>query len=473
MDAPQPTRSEINSHESTRLAGACAIKLGPLFRRGVIRRALDQYHATAPELGLDYGLLLLICKYMELRETQYQLFYFICFLLSGGSLFVPVGAILVPLFLFLTILGYLHKEAKEKFTLLPLFHSDNFDPDTVAQYFAIDLQPKLVEGAPLDRQNVLIHRGMNPFVGTGQPIGSWSFSTDISRPGLNSSKPIELFEAAEIYGAIQAAVKRLHLPNLQIRDCLLIHGCDIRHDPTLLPQKLERPRQQIGASELRKIRGVAGSKRRHYKWILIPDWGGEIIYSAFVRCVVEADTLFIEVSSFRLAPIASYLRGIDNELLPNALTVIRWFIGNVLISPFVVVFSIFALFSKIWRAVSEFISLSDVLDRWFVSNSPMFNYGAVRSLREDMAGGLNSYFQKSDTTLFQQTLDREILDTVVDFLVDKGIDVSRLREQQTAILNNGIVITGGNFKAQNIAIGKQAKVAVKKFLAHVSPPSAK
>lgn len=488
MDDPSPTL-ETNVHESTRLAGACAITLGPNFRRAVIRRARDRYHASAPELGLDFGLILLISKYMQLRDLQYGFFYTVVLSISTwinyqalfgtGFLFssINVMPLIYGIGSILTC-AYIYKEYQERFDLLSLFREDTFDPETVAQRFAIDLKPKLVGGVPIDKQNIIIHRQNNPFIGAGVPIGSWSFSLDISRPAADKGSDIAPFDSAEVYGAIQAAIRCLEIPKLSSRDCVMINGADIHHDKNILPNPMERPQQQVGATQLRKIRGVPGSRRRHYKWIRIADWGGEVVTSFFIRCVTRGDSLFVEVSRYLLTPIGPQYRTVDHMFDSNFLTTSFWFLRKLVLANVGILLSMIEFFRTALEELFVATGLRDLYYQWQIRYSPSFNYGAIRSLRETMARGLNSHFQKSDLEMYERTIDRQIVDTVADFLIERGIDTSRVREQKSiinnSIFNNGLLIQGGKVRAKNIAIGKGARaIAVKTLLARVKPPSAK
>jgi hypothetical protein len=46
------------------------------------------------------------------------------------------------------------------------------------------------------------------------------------------------------------------------------------------------------------------------------------------------------------------------------------------------------------------------------------------------------------------------------FLDAHGIDTSDLEERQTAVLNNGVIVTGGELRAQSLAVGQQARGTV-------------
>ena len=84
------------------------------------------------------------------------------------------------------------------------------------------------------------------------------------------------------------------------------------------------------------------------------------------------------------------------------------------------------------------------------------------------------FFQSSDWDMHSKTLEREILDTVTDFLHSRNVDTSEIKERQTTILNHGIVVQGGKLQANAVAVGKSAKANVfSKLKARARPAAAK
>jgi hypothetical protein len=77
------------------------------------------------------------------------------------------------------------------------------------------------------------------------------------------------------------------------------------------------------------------------------------------------------------------------------------------------------------------------------------------------------YFQQIDRDLNVKFLDRQLLDTIVDFLDAHNVDVSQFLEQRQMILNNGLLVSGGEFKAGSVAVGEQARAGMTQFTAGV------
>lgn len=93
-----------------------------------------------------------------------------------------------------------------------------------------------------------------------------------------------------------------------------------------------------------------------------------------------------------------------------------------------------------------------------VDDNPRFNYGTAHSLRESVSGGsYTRYFQKQDTTMYAKILEAEIYDAIVTFLDRHDVDTSELREQRFTMLNNGVIVQGGNVNANALAVGLGAQ----------------
>ena len=93
-----------------------------------------------------------------------------------------------------------------------------------------------------------------------------------------------------------------------------------------------------------------------------------------------------------------------------------------------------------------------------IEENRAFNYGAVTSIRETAADkSYRRYFQKLDKEMYSKLLERTLLDTITDFLDERNIDTSDLKERKTTILNSGVIVSGGSIEAENLAVGRRAK----------------
>jgi hypothetical protein len=73
------------------------------------------------------------------------------------------------------------------------------------------------------------------------------------------------------------------------------------------------------------------------------------------------------------------------------------------------------------------------------------------------------YFQYLDKEMYVKIIERQFLESIVEFLDVRNIDTSDLKRRQETILNNGVIVSGGAFTAGNLAVGAQAKASTSTF----------
>lgn len=95
-----------------------------------------------------------------------------------------------------------------------------------------------------------------------------------------------------------------------------------------------------------------------------------------------------------------------------------------------------------------------------VESNRLYNYGWDASLREKWAStSYERYFQKVDKDVSLKMLTNEFLASLLDFLSEKNISIEQFKQTSTKIINEGVMISGGNVKAETLAVGKGAQVA--------------
>lgn len=99
-----------------------------------------------------------------------------------------------------------------------------------------------------------------------------------------------------------------------------------------------------------------------------------------------------------------------------------------------------------------------------IAADPEYNFGATTSVRElAQSDSYRRYFQQVDRDLNTKLIDRQLLDTIMEFLDAHNIDISQFEEQRATILNNGLLVSGGEFKAESVAVGERARAAATHF----------
>ena len=95
--------------------------------------------------------------------------------------------------------------------------------------------------------------------------------------------------------------------------------------------------------------------------------------------------------------------------------------------------------------------------RRLIRRDPTFDFGATTSVRElAQADQYRRYFQQVDRDRLSKIVERQIFDSFVSFLREKGVDTSDFEEREAAILNYGVLVSGGSLQATNVAAGQGA-----------------
>ena len=206
------------------------------------------------------------------------------------------------------------------------------------------------------------------------------------------------------------------------------------------------------------MKRVVGNYRRYQ----IVDWGGELALSYYLRCSRRGNTLFVETKRFILTPLADAFRVVDQTTSLELKEQLGLILAGAVASPFLLVASPFWFYGELSRLWQEWRGHESKERKKLIEKNPLFNYGAVVSLRQALGSGeYRHYFQKMDGDLFNKALEREVLDSLVSFLDERGIDTSDLKERQTTILNSGVIVHGGDVTAESLSVGAGSQAITK------------
>ena len=321
------------------------------------------------------------------------------------------------------------------------------------------VRPVLEEIEASQSGNVTVYSGFSPFVGVGFNHGGWSFSVNISEGKKDMGMPRrpKPFAVSDLYSHVAADVEALGLPNVSLEDRLYADGRRIRDDRTLLPDVLGRPVTSVPHESVAAAVGQAGEAVRHYKVIRVTGWGGELVLSIFLRFVTVERSLFAEASYFLLPPLNTACHVADRvQPLPGWRDNLRLLWECVQATPLLWIRApldiarvLTAPLRHGWRARRL---------RRQAAADPGFDYGARASVRDaQKSGHYHQYFQQLDRDMYAKVVERQLLDSLVEFLDEHDVDTSEMRQRESTILNNGVMMTGGSFQADNVAVGARAR----------------
>lgn len=387
-------------------------------------------------------------------------------LATGGEV-IAVGAIFLALFS-ATLITYSYAKYR---TL-----GERLAPDAGAPAFEPAepwVEARIAEIDSAQRGNVTLYAGENPFIGTGNRTRVWSIAIELNRTqGANDhwvrpeSRGYRPIDPVELHKAIHdrlLMLKDQRLPEnerisaLAVEDHVVGEG-QRRWDSPLVDPGVKAPYSEASPEATEALIRHPQAGLRYYQRVSVSDegqtvWAGprkiigqadqEIGVSAFVYTAVEGHMFYLEFVATVLPPIQRRYHIID--LLPKItsgaflakvlLDAASTAFGDMLTAPFRVIGTLIRMAREHRAFNQEIASSSDYL---------LGDLGARISVRElGAADSPHTYIQRLDAAKYTKIIERLVLDTVLDFLVAKGVDTTAYRNNAQTVVNSGVVIAGG------------------------------
>jgi len=310
--------------------------------------------------------------------------------------------------------------------------------------------------------NVTVYSGFSPFVGYGIELDSWSFALDVTKPAKDGDAPVTGFDVTEIYDYIASRLKTLILPDLQVTERLFVDGSTIIDDERFLSDPFGRPRSRVSTAQVDALKREPEDRARPYLAVHSTGWGGELVYSLFLRFNRSESNLFVEANHTALAPLLSRYKIIDS-LMPHPSVADLWSLFkaasvNTWIDLPAAPLRVARSFDLGFRMASRVGRQNRMIGelRWF-------DYGARLSVRQQASDTVyQRYFQKLDNDMAMKVAQKRVLDALIEFADDHGIDTADLVERQNSIINNGIIASGdAQVKGNALASGESARASVR------------
>lgn len=251
-------------------------------------------------------------------------------------------------------------------------------------------------------------------------------------------------------------LKELGIDEMEIEEQLFVNGKDVNHIPELMPNgRLDKPETDLNASFLEDKMFGNDKLMRHYTAVRIPIYENQVVVSMFFRLLKAKDTLFIESRFFLLRPLSKKYRDLDST--PSKYH-FRDLAGDAILAlikaPFKSVFGLLQLLSIFSTDRQQFKNWREE-----VEDNRLYNYGWDFSLREKWASKtFERYFQQIDQDLYLKLLTDEFLNSILSYLKQKNVSTERFVQTSTKIINEGVMISGGEVKTDSFAVGKGANI---------------
>ena len=435
--------------------------------RHLARRAMrevidDEARAIAPSLGIDLGLVVRHCLVARHRQRVRDAVLACLLLVVPVELFAAVvrrDAGIVRYLLLTLLLGWL-TVAVERFVARHGVVGRRLSREAFVRQPAPLLdaaeESRVRALERLERGNVTPYGGFFPFVGSGREVGGWSFALSVLRGARGAGgEPLEpeAFELVDLYDTIRHDLQRLGIEGLRVEDRLYVDGEELAADRRFLdtgpPARL---RTEIAPEALRELVRTPERVNRVYRCIRVFGWSGEYVLSVYLNFTLAGPGLFSEARYFLLLPPKPEYVALGQGIVPlSGGELLRTAGGALLDAPAVVLAAVQGTAADV-RELSRPPVVVGAGARAGV------NHGATTSLRELAQGtAYRRYFQRLDLEMTVKLVERQLLESIARFLRERGIDTSELEERQTAILNYGLIVSGGNVTAESVAVGQGAQ----------------
>ncbi|MFI6514763.1 hypothetical protein ACIBF1_04290 [Spirillospora sp. NPDC050679] len=361
--------------------------------------------------------------------------------------------------------------------------------------------PRLARVAAAQRGNITLYSGDNPFLGGGRVDSpwtrAWSIVLELDRPageGLAGPRPSAPVDPVVMHQRVREAMKAMRdqlppadpgarpLPphervvSLLIDDHIVGRGlCDQRGiardggraaHPLIDPGG-PAPYSWVTDPAIDAIKRHPQGTLRYYQRIsvgaqsqpvtaadgrpVMPAEEQDFSVNTFVYLAVEGRMLYGQFVTLALPPIRADFRIVDTLPAWDTAALVRE--------------SVRVGWSEAGSAALLAVPRAVQAGWWWVSEQlglgalnpaalPLYDYGAHFSLREVAAApSFATYLQELDTTKYTRLVQQRVNDALLDHLDREcGIDVSAYRAQAEQIMNQGVIITGGDVSGQ-VAVG--------------------
>jgi len=427
----------------------CAAHLYPDdFKEDLKERLGHPYKSSAPEFSVDLNRI-----NQELEESKGSH--------SGKSVFIFIVAliaffifiedpednwgILIPALVLTSISEFIYKRSAKKKARRILSGENDDDAG---------------EENKINNKNIIISGGYSPFVGAGIDLDSWSFTIN-TKEAEDKNKPVETVSAPKLHEQLRKRLLSIGFDNIEIADELFINGKDVNLVAHLLPNgRFSKPVDSVDSQYISTKINNGDKRERHYRVVRIPMWDGQMVLSMYYRFLSVKDNLFVEARFFLLPPIKEKYLAIDEiPLKPTS----KEFGESLVQSIFAGAFSwIVVVINVLGFVQGGFFANWARQKGWKkeLESNRLYNYGWENSLREKWSSvSFERYFQKVDKDVALKLVTSEFLGALREYLKKNNISTDQFFQTSTKIVNEGVMISGGEVKVDSFAVGKGAIIA--------------
>lgn len=359
-------------------------------------------------------------------------------------LLFPSGLILIPLGWLVILIELISRFYGQAITNL---RKHTFNPQARPVPLDQALETKLRASFTTERRNVIAYSGYRPFAGAGDYLTGWSFVIDTSKgaplpldlSGANTRQTPQKFTTSSLYEAIERDARALGINDtLEIEGKLYIRGQYLPEHQAFFNIADQRPVTNVDQKLVDHYKENPTEDIRYYQCMRFNAWRGEIIFTAFLRLVQRGKNLFIEFDYLLLPPMHPDYYWVDErEITATSGKIWELFLRSFDKPVKILVGAPYRLLRS-----TMYNAQQDKLAR-VARNNPAFDYGAPTSVRYIASDDdYHLFFQKLDKEMYLKTIQKQMLETIYNFLCEHQIDTSDFNRQQQTILNSGTIVSG-------------------------------
>jgi hypothetical protein len=465
-----------NDRETTRYLSA-ATQINPDYARAVVARVVHEpYRALAPAHGADVTVVarwaLDSIRRIARRDAVLTIiliagvFFSVLFgVLIQTSAWVVFATVMVMFALAFFCIAYEYW-VRWYGILAGQMLRDAFDPEAAPQPTSGRVNQRLQAAADRKSGNLVVFAGQSAFIGSGSRLAQEQIVIDVSArkekdDDDSSSEPIP-FTNTDVHVAIAKAVANLKLPGLNVMERVFVNGRHVRGNGELQRQPLEPPFASVTDELLHGAAEHPTADARTYVCAEIHGWQGQLVVTMFARVVHTGGWLYIEYSFYLLPPIDAAYTMVDSLYAESMGRRLRkvWAWGALRSVPYL----LYAPFSLVKQSAQTFVwSSHESMQGHLIHRGQSFDYGALRSIREDACRrGNQHYFIQRDITMYLLLLQNSLLREVENFLNDHNVPTTEFKAQAKVIIDasyNNYSVHIGKVSASTFAVGDTAKAS--------------
>ena len=324
-----------------------------------------------------------------------------------------------------------------------------FNPQDKPAHLNFELERKLQENFLTGQRNVIAYSGLKPFAGGGVYKDGWSIVTDTSKGSLDSSASISKrvyktplpFRISELYAQIERDMQGLGLKDvLEIEGKIYVRGQYLPEHPDFFNSNAQRPATSVRPELVEYIKDHPEEDVRYYQCLRFNFWRGEMIFTVFLRFVQQGKDLFTEVNYLLLPPMDPDYYWIDKRENTPVLSGFWMLYKLSLDTP------LQTWLGAPYRLLRGYrYSALQRKNARIAQNWPAFDYGANTSLRQYASDDrYHLFFQWIDQQMYLRVAEKQILQSVCNFLEAHQIDTDEFTQREQSIINNNTTNNNSN-----------------------------